>query len=196
MEKIDIVLYDGFDELDAIGPFEVLRNARFDVQLVTLDGARPVTGSHGAVLQSAGGLRDAADLVIVPGGGWNDRAEQGTWGEAQRGVLPRRLADLHAARTPLASVCTGAMLLAAAGITAGRRATTHHGALEELRASGADVVPERVVDDGDLLTCGGVTAGIDMALHVVERERGRQVADFIAREMEHERAERVGRTHG
>jgi putative intracellular protease/amidase len=196
MRRVDIVLFEGFDELDAIGPFEVLRNAGIDARLVTLDGGGPVTGSHGAVIEVAGALDDRADLVLVPGGGWNDRAERGARAEARRGALPRRLADLHARGTPLAAVCTGGMLLAAAGVARGRPATTHRSALDELRGSGAQVVDARVVDDGDLLTAGGVTSGIDLALWLVEREKGRDLADAIAREMEHERVGRVFRSHG
>jgi transcriptional regulator GlxA family with amidase domain len=187
MEKIEIVLFDGFDELDALGPFEVLSNARFDVRLVTYDESVTVLGSHGAMLVPHGALSEDADLVLVPGGGWNDRSEHGARAEVERGDLPRRLAALHAADTPLAAVCTGGMLLAAAGVLEGRAATTHHGALDDLRASGADVVDARVVDDGDVLTCGGVTSGLDLALWLVERERGPRIADAVAREMEHER---------
>ena len=196
MEKIEIVLFAGFDELDALGPFEVLRNARFDTRLVTLDAASSVTASHGARLVPDGVVSGDADLVLVPGGGWNDRAPQGARAEVERGVLPRRLADLHAAGIPMASVCTGAMVLAAARITEGRPATTHHGALDDLRESRAIVVEERVVDDGDLLTAGGVTSGLDLALWIVERERGRHLADLVAREMEHERTGRVRQMHG
>jgi transcriptional regulator GlxA family with amidase domain len=79
------------------------------------------------------------------------------------------------------------MLVSAAGIARGRPAVTHHGALEQLAAEGANVVDARVVDDGDLVTSGGVTSGIDMALWLVEREWGKPLADGIAREMEHER---------
>jgi transcriptional regulator GlxA family with amidase domain len=196
MRRIDIVIFPGFDELDALGPFEVLRNAGIDARLVTLDGADEVRGSHGAVIRPDGVLSDDADLVVVPGGGWNDRAEQGAWAEAQRGELPRRLAGLHAAGIRLASVCTGGMLLAAAGLLEGRPATTHHNAIDELRASGAQVIEERVVDDGDVVSAGGVTSGIDLALWLVERERGRAAADAIAREMEHERHPGVWQRHG
>ncbi len=88
----------------------------------------------------------------------------------------------------MASVCTGAMLLARAGITDGRPATTHAAAFDHLAADGARVDREaRVVDDGDLLTCGGVTSGLDLAFHLVEREWGGELADGIARLMEHER---------
>jgi transcriptional regulator GlxA family with amidase domain len=197
MQRIDIVVFDGFDELDAIGPYEVFRNARLDAALVTLDGSRPVTASHGLVLTPHRPLGDDADAVLVPGGGWMDGSPQGVRGEIARGELPQRLRDLAGRGATMMSVCTGAMLLAAAGITDGRPATTHHGAFEDLRQSGADVHEDaRVVDDGDLITAGGVTSGIDLALHVVERERGRDVADAIAKEMEHRRDERVLQLHG
>jgi transcriptional regulator GlxA family with amidase domain len=132
----------------------------------------------------------------VPGGGWNDRAPQGARAEAERGDLPRRLAELHAGGARVGSVCTGGMILAAAGLTEGRPATTHRGALDDLRASGAEVVEARVVDDGDLITAGGVTSGIDLALHVVEREWGERLADGIASEMEFARDRRVWPVHG
>ena len=86
----------------------------------------------------------------------------------------------------IASVCTGAMLLASAGLTRGRRATTHHAAFDDLRSFGADVVDARFVDDGDLLTAGGVTSGIDLALHIVEKVAGATIAENVAREIEHE----------
>ena len=197
--RIEIVVYDGFDELDAIGPFEVLRNAAtvvedLDVRLVGADGAGTVTASHGLRVLVDGGLGGDADLVIVPGGGWNDAAPQGARAEAERGALPARLAELHRAGVRIGSVCTGGMLLAAAGLTEGRPAVTHRGALDDLRASGAEVIEDaRVVDDGDLVTSGGVTSGLDMALHLVEREWGERLADGIAREMEIARDRRVWR---
>jgi transcriptional regulator GlxA family with amidase domain len=197
--RIEILLYDGFDELDALGPYEVLRNAAVggadvDTELVGANGAGEVVASHGARLVVERGLSGRADVVIVPGGGWNDRAARGARAEAERGDLPRALRAERERGAALASVCTGGMLLAAAGLTDGRPATTHHGALDELRASGAQVVPERVVDDGDLVTSGGVTSGLDMALWLVEREFGAPLADGIAREMEHERRRGVWRT--
>ena len=200
--RIEIVVFDGFDELDAIGPFEVLRNATLavedlDVRLVGARGAGEVTASHGLRLVVDEGLSGEADLVLVPGGGWMDGSAAGARAEYERGELPRRLAELHEAGARVGSVCTGAMLLAAAGLTTGRPAVTHHGAIEDLRASGALVEEDaRVVDDGDLLTAGGVTSGIDLALHIVEREWGRPLADLIAEEMEFERSGRVWQPHG
>jgi transcriptional regulator GlxA family with amidase domain len=199
--RIEIVVFQGFDELDAVGPFEVLRNAAtvvhdLDVVLVGADGAGEVTASHGMRVVVDGGLTGEADVVIVPGGGWNDRAPQGARAGAERGELPRRLAELHEGGARIGSVCTGGMLLATAGLTNGRPATTHHGALDDLRASGAEVVDARVVDDGDVITSGGVTSGLDMALHLVEREWGERLADGIAKEMEFTRDRRVWQRHG
>lgn len=185
--RVGIVLFDGFDELDAIGPYEVLRNAGLEVVLVTLEPIERVTASHGLAVEPQGVLDDSYDLVVVPGGGYGDRAEAGAWGEIQRGRLPDALRGLHERGTAMASVCTGGMLLSAAGITRGRPAVTHQDAIADLRDQGAEVVQERVVDDGDLVTAGGVTSGIDLALWLVERELGREAADAVAAEMEHER---------
>jgi len=185
---VQILIYDGFDELDAIGPYEILSGAGFRTELATLAPVGRITASHGAVLVPHATLAERPDLLVVPGGGWRTRNPVGTHGEYERGVIPAAIAQRHAAGSTVASVCTGAMLLAKAGILEGRPATTHHAALDDLRAHGADVHPEaRVVDDGDVLTCGGVTSGLDLALHIVERELGEDAATFAARLLEHDR---------
>jgi transcriptional regulator GlxA family with amidase domain len=198
--RIAVVVFEGFDELDAIGPLEVLRNAAamgapdLSVELVALDGAAEVTGSHGLRVRPDGRLEpDRTDLLVVPGGGWNDRGPRGAWAEAERGELPAAIAAAHRAGAQLATVCTGAMLATAAGLTRGRPAITHHGAVEDLRASGAQVVEARVVDDGDLVTAGGVTSGIDLALWLVERHFGAELAEAVAAEIEHPRHGEVWR---
>jgi len=120
----------------------------------------------------------------VPGGGWNDPGP-GARTEAERGAIPAALGARHAAGGRVGSVCTGAMLLAAAGLLAGRPAVTHHSALDDLRAAGADVrEDERFVDDGDIVTAAGVTSGIDLALHLVSQARGEAIATAGAREIE------------
>jgi transcriptional regulator GlxA family with amidase domain len=186
-----VLVYDGMDDLDAFGPFEVLANAAkggadLRVLLVSARSVDAVTTSHGAVIRPHGAWT-GADLVVVPGGGWNDRAEQGAWGEAERGELPALVRRAYADGATIASVCTGAGILAAAGVLDGRPASTHHAAREDLRARGIDIVDARVVDDGDVLSAGGVTSGIDLALHLVEREWGAELATAVAAEMEHER---------
>jgi transcriptional regulator GlxA family with amidase domain len=191
--RVAVVLYPGFDELDAVGPYEVLRTAAaagadLEPLLVTRDRDARVTGSHGLTVEPQGTLEDGPfDVVIVPGGGWNDRAAAGAYAEAQRGELPAALRRLHEAGATLASVCTGGMLVSAAGRSRGRPSTTHHLALDELRDAGAEVVDARVVDDGDLLSCGGVTAGIDLALWLIERTWGKGPAEAVARTIEHKR---------
>ena len=186
---VAILLFEGFDELDAVGPFEVFNSVDgASATLVTLEEAAEVTASHGLRVGVDATL-DAVDpgVLLVPGGGWRDRSRPGVWTEYERGAIPEAVAARHEAGTPVASVCTGGMLLAKAGILDGRPATTHHTALDDLRETGADVREERVVDDGDVVTCGGVTAGIDLALHVIEREFGPDTADAAARRMEYER---------
>ena len=190
--RIAIVVGEGVDELDAIGPYEVLTNATklgadVAVRLVTLDGAGEVRGSHGLVFRTQGRLEGTPDVVVVPGGGWNDRSEHGAWSQAERGGLPQRLTELAGGGALLASVCTGGMILATAGLLDGRRAITHQGAVAELAERGAEVVDARVVDDGDIVTAGGVTSGLDLALHLVERLFGEEIADKVAEEMEHSR---------
>ncbi len=185
---IDVLVYDGVDELDALGPYEVFANAGEDVALVTLDGARTVTGSHGLRFEATDAPRAGATVLVVPGGGWNDRSPAGAHAESVKGAVPAAVAAAHARGVTIAAVCTGGMLVHAAGVLAGRAAITHAGATDELAAAGIDVRPEaRIVDTGDVLTCGGVTSGLDLALHLVERRRGPEVAAAVAREMEHDR---------
>jgi transcriptional regulator GlxA family with amidase domain len=192
--RFDILVFDGFDELDAIGPFEVLSSVRsmgadLAVRLVTLGPQAMVQGLNGArvatdgVLVSGGASRP--DVLIVAGGGWASRAASGVFAEVQRGAIQRAVADAHAAGSTVAGVCSGGMVLAHAGLTVGRPAITHHTAIEELRQSGAVVTDARVVDDGDVLTSGGVTSGIDLALHLVQRFFGAELAASAARRMEY-----------
>jgi transcriptional regulator GlxA family with amidase domain len=196
--RCEVLLYDGFDELDALAPWEVLSDigrARddVDVALVTHDGDTPVRASHGAVITPHRALSEQVDLLIVPGGGWNDRARAGAWSEVERGVLPQAIRARHEGGAIAASVCTGAMLLAAAGLLEGRPAITHHVAIDDLAAAGAKVIRARVVDDGDVVTAGGVTSGLDLTLHLVERLWGAPMALAVERELEYERRGTVWR---
>lgn len=196
--QIDILVFDGFDDLDALGPNELLRHAAtagapFDVRLVRLDGAERVVTALGTTLVPDGPPSPRPDLVIVPGGGLLDEAPTGVLAEIESGAIPAALARWHADGVVLASVCTGALLLGAAGLLAGRPATTNRLALDRLRETGAEVIDERVVDDGDILTAQGVTAGLDLALWLVERERGADWANGLAAGVEYTRTGRVWR---
>jgi transcriptional regulator GlxA family with amidase domain len=192
--RIEILVFPGVDELDALGPLEVLRNAqafgaRIETRLVTVEYHREITGSHGlhflpdALLAADG----RPDILVVPGGGWNARSNEGAWAEAQRGTIPQAIARIHTESAILASVCTGAMLVAAAGLANNRQLATHYQALTELRAAGAKAIEARVVDDGDIISAGGVTSGLDLGLYLVERFASAEIARKVAREMEYER---------
>ena len=190
--NIGIVAFDGADEVDFVGPYEVWRHAaslveNVDVGLYGLTGAKEIVAAHGLRVQTEGRLPKTLDLLIVPGGGWASFARAGVRAEIESGALPAAIAAYHAAGTRIAAVCTGAMAVAAAGVLGSRPAITHRAAIEDLRLTGAHVVDARVVDDGDIVTCGGVSSGIDLALYLVEDAYGAAIADHVARYLEYER---------
>jgi transcriptional regulator GlxA family with amidase domain len=187
LPDVDVLFFDGFDELDSIGPWEVLSAAGFRVRAAGFPGeAGTVRASNGLRVATDGPLGEAPGLVVVPGGGFWDPGS-GVRQQIADGALPTRLAALHAAGSVLASVCTGAMLLSAAGLLKGRPAVTNRLALGFLVLEGAEVRPEaRVVDDGDILTAGGPMAGIDLAVRIVERYLGSDAALAAAGRLEHE----------
>lgn len=189
--RIEIVVYDGCDDLDAFGPYEVLCHAArrvpgWEIAMVGARGPATITTAHGVELLVGQRLGEQApDGIVVPGGGGWHGQRSGVGTEADRGELPERLAELAPRCRFMASVCTGARLLVAAGLIGDRPAVTHHNALDDLRATGAMVIDDaRVVDDGDLLTAAGITSGIDLALHLVAREAtpaaAKEVADLMA----------------
>lgn len=190
MTRIAIVLYDGFDALDAIGPWEVLRKAEqlgapLSAHFVAREAERSLESSDGLPMSRYGSLeRDDSPWILVPGGSWMTRSPRGAWGEIERGELPRLLAARRAAGACVASVCTGAMIVSAAGFARGRAMTTHAVAKRALAEAGTRVLDARVVDDGDLVSAGGVTAGIDLALWLVERLASADVAARVRRTIE------------
>lgn len=187
LPQIDVLFFDGCDELDCVGPFEVLSGAGLDVRAVAHPaGTRRIRAANGLTIECDGGIGEAPGLLVVPGGGW--LTGSGVRDLLDEGSLPALIARLHAAGSVIASVCTGAMLLAGAGLLRGRPAVTNRMALDDLRAAGADVRADaRVVDDGDVITSGGPLAGIDLALRIVERYLGSDAALARADELEHER---------
>src|ERR1700742_1225249 len=179
-----VLVFDGFDDLDAIAPLEVLTAAGFATRVVRPAGhPQTVHSAHGLVLDVAEELA-SPELVVVPGGGWLDAAP-GVRDQCE-GPLPGALAGLHEAGTVVASVCTGAMLLARAGLLSGRPAVTNRNALDDLAATGADVRRgARVVDDGSVVTAGGPAAGLDLAVRLVARFAGEEAGREAAARLEH-----------
>jgi transcriptional regulator GlxA family with amidase domain len=171
--QIAIVLFDRLTALDAIGPYEVL--SRLPGATTVFAGARtgPVRTDNGRLaltVDAAFADVPSPDLVVVPGGpGQADHMDGSPVLDWLRAVEPAWLT----------SVCTGSLLLAAAGLLTGRRATSHWLALDQLAGYGAEPVRERVVFDGNRVTSAGVSAGIDMALTLVGRIAGDAVAQTI-----------------
>ncbi|MBI0384418.1 DJ-1/PfpI family protein, partial [Streptomyces albiflaviniger] len=173
--QIAILLYDRFTALDAVGPYEVLSRIPGAEVVFTAARSGPVVTDMGSLaLTAAVPLSEvtAPDIVLVPGGpGTADHLSDEPTLDWLRGV--------DAATTWTTSVCSGSLLLAAAGLLAGRRATSHWGCLDELAALGADPVTERVVFEDKYATAAGVSAGIDLALRLTGRIAGDRTAEAI-----------------
>lgn len=189
--QIGILLFDDVEELDAVGPWEVLAHwARsypedgWSVALLSRGGGS-VRAAKGMLIGAHHPLERSPklDVLIHPGGNGTRqlmRDEQHLdWVRAQREQVPL-----------MASVCTGALVYAAAGLLRGRPATTHWRALDELAAADPSVQlrpADRYVDDGDIITSAGVSAGIDMALHLVVRLAGPERAAQVQRAIQYGR---------
>jgi transcriptional regulator GlxA family with amidase domain len=198
-----IVLFDGFDPLDVIAPFDVLVagsdtvGGELEVELVSAEGPRSVvSGSRGLVLQATAQLDPSKPgYVIVPGAAGpieGDPDEIDTipvllarFGETA--AVPLMRDALANPAVTVATVCGGSLALAMAGLIEGRNAVTHVLGLDVLEATGVNVVRARVVDDGDLVTAGGVTSGLDLALHLLERSYGPRVAIAVEELFEYQR---------
>ncbi len=217
---VQIVLFDGCDPLDVIAPFEVLHagarasKGAITVELVSAEGARDVvTGTGGLTLRAAGALDPArADWIIVPGASGRvdtpdaDESVDPGGEELSVPVLLARTLDtplpglmrvaLDDPTVVVATVCGGALALAMAGLLEGRNAVTHHLGMDLLDATGTHAVNARVVDDGELVTSGGVTSGLDLALYLLERELGPRIALAVERMFAYERRGTVWRDTG
>ncbi|MFG2981767.1 DJ-1/PfpI family protein [Streptomyces sp. NPDC048258] len=191
--RVHIVMFDGVEELDFAAPYEAFSASRFftdrpvEVRYVTTSHPGSVRASYGTrVGVEHGWTPQHADIIVVPGGGYARREDPGVWAEIRRGTLPRAL---EAARRPgltIAALCTGVMLLSAAGLTRGRPCTTHHKARPDLERQGGVLKSARVVDDGDLVTAGGITSGLELTLWLVRRELGADAASSLEAMLEYE----------
>lgn len=192
VRQIGILLFPDVEELDAVGPWEVLafwcRSYPEDGWAVTTlsRSGGPVTCAKGLAIQAHHSMADGPPLdVLIHPGGQGTRPqlvdeEHLDWVRRQREQVPL-----------MTSVCTGSLVYASAGLLAGRPATTHWGSLEHLAQLDPtiDVRPsERFVDDGDVVTSSGVSAGIDMALHLVDRLAGTDRAREVRRGIQYDPA--------
>jgi putative intracellular protease/amidase len=213
---VQIVLFDGFDPLDVVAPYEVMAaggaatNGAVTVELVTAEGPRKVvSGTGGLALRATGTLDpERSGLVLVPGASGRvgkpgevpdiDAGDPQEWrpdefvpvllGRTLTTDLPTLLKQaMDNPRMTVTAVCGGSLVLAMAGLIDGRHATTHHLGMDMLDATSVRAVHARVVDDGDLITGAGVTSGLDLALYLLDREIGPQVAHAVEELFAYER---------
>jgi transcriptional regulator GlxA family with amidase domain len=180
--QIAIALFDRFTVLDAVGPYQVLCRVPGAEVVFVADRARTVCDDAGTLaLQAQAGYAEvpSPDIVVVPGG-------PGTAAQLGPGPLQDWLLAADQASAWTTSVCTGSLILAAAGLLAGRNATTHWGSMDKLGRLGAVPRRERYVFDGKYVTAAGVSAGIDMALALVGRFAGDEAAERIQLRIEYD----------
>ncbi|MET9934869.1 MULTISPECIES: DJ-1/PfpI family protein [unclassified Streptomyces] len=173
--QIAVLLYDRFTALDAVGPYELLARLPGAETVFVARESGPVRNDQDSLaLVADRSLAEVPrpDVVLVPGGP-DARVAMGD------PEILDWLRSADATSTWTTSVCTGSLVLAAAGLLEGRRATTHWLALDELRALGVEPTGERVVFDGKYVTSAGVSSGIDMALHLLGRIAGDETAQAV-----------------
>ncbi|MEX0801159.1 MAG: DJ-1/PfpI family protein [Dehalococcoidia bacterium] len=182
---VGIVLYPDVEELDFVGPLEVLgQMAMLDREwkVVTIaESGGVVNATHGLKATVDHSFDDAPelDVILVPGG-------LGTRQAIENPRLVEFVRQAGATATYVTSVCTGALILHRAGFLTGKRATTHWGAIELLRGLGdVEIVNERFVQDGNVITSAGVSAGIDMALYLVSLLKDDNTAKNVQKMMEY-----------
>jgi transcriptional regulator GlxA family with amidase domain len=188
MKSVAIILFDDVEVLDFAGPFEVFGvtgGAAGLYRVMTVaETSRPVIARNNLSVnpEYSFATMPHADILVLPGG-------FGTRRERNRPAMLDFIREKAAAAEVVISVCTGALLLAKAGLLAGRWATTHHGALAQLALDAPDclVLPEaRVVDNGKIILSAGISTGIEACLYVVARQHGDPVADATATYMEYD----------
>jgi len=191
LKTIGILVFSGVEELDFVGPFEVFGLAarclkdKAKQNGLTMITASPmgkaIVGAHGLKVIPDCSLDNVPhlDVLVVPGGR----------GAREQMVNPKML-DFVMCRSRecelVTSVCTGALILAAAGLLTGKRATTHWAATEELgRFEGIQIQRKRYIHDGKIITSAGISAGIDMALYVTEHLFGKEIQNDVAKRLEY-----------
>jgi transcriptional regulator GlxA family with amidase domain len=184
-KTVGVLLFPEFELLDVFGPLEVFGHAKDWFRIVTVaERPGPVASAQGPRAMADHGFADcpAIDILLVPGG-------LGTRREVDNAALVDWMARQARGAETTTSVCTGAALLARAGVLDGRRATSNKRAFGWVAGQGPKVNwvrQARWVDDGNVVTSSGVSAGIDMALHLIGRIAGPAVRDDIATRMEYE----------
>jgi transcriptional regulator GlxA family with amidase domain len=173
--QVAFLLYERFTALDWVGPHEVL-NSLPDTECVTVaEKAGPVGNETGSIeVIAAKSLEEVTspEIVVIPGGLGNRLL-------LEHEPLHEWIRTVHETSEWTTSVCTGSLLLAAAGLLDGKKAATHWLARDVLTSLGAEAVPDRIVEEGKIITAAGVSSGIDMALRLVQKMHGDEAAQTV-----------------
>lgn len=185
MTTIGILIFPQVEELDFIGPFEVLnyvnkvRPNSTKVRLVakTLE---PITAFNGLKIIPDITIEECPvlDIIIAPGG-------KGRMVAMKDALIQKFIFKQAKTATYITSVCTGAFLLAEAGLLRGKKATTYHTAFDELKVYGIDVVSSKVVKDGNFITAGGVSSGIELGFYLLKELFGTKISQEVANKIEY-----------
>jgi transcriptional regulator GlxA family with amidase domain len=173
--QVAYLLYDRFTALDITGPHDVFNSVPGNESIFVAEETGPVRNESDTLSLVADASLDevtSPDIVVVPGGFGNRML-------LEHEPLHEWIRGVHETSTWTTSVCTGSLLLAAAGLLDGAPATTHWLARERLAELGAKPVPDRIVEHGKIITAAGVSSGIDMALHLVKTINGEEVAQAV-----------------
>ena len=173
--QVAYLLYDRFTALDITGPHDVLNSVPGNESIFVAEQAGPIRNESDTLSLVADASLDevtSPDIVVVPGGYGNRML-------LEHEPLHDWIRGVHRTSTWTTSVCTGSLLLAAAGLLDGAPATTHWLARDVLGELGATPVPDRIVEHGKIVTAAGVSSGIDMALHLVKTINGEEVAQAV-----------------
>ncbi|MCR5482718.1 MAG: DJ-1/PfpI family protein [Clostridia bacterium] len=172
-------LAEGFEEIEAVTVVDILRRARFDIQTVSLTGSLDVTGAHGITISADTIIEkadyDDCDMIILPGG------MPGTVNLAQSEILMNRIREFAEGNKYVAAICAAPMVLAAAGILQGKKATIYPGM--ENKLEGAKVKKDTVVTDGRIITSKGPGTAMEFALVIVELLRGKPIASTLKKDL-------------
>jgi cyclohexyl-isocyanide hydratase len=186
MFKIGILIFPEVEELDFVGPFEVLnyinkKQSGLTSVMLIAETAQPIRAFNGMQIVPDTTLKDcpALDILVVPGG-------QGRLAAMKSPVLREFIQKQKPTAKYITSVCTGAFLLAEAGLLTGKKATTYHTAFLELQAYGVQVLPQKVVHDGAIITAGGVSSGLELGLYLLKLLFGLTAAQKVADFMEYQ----------
>jgi transcriptional regulator GlxA family with amidase domain len=173
--QVAYLLYDRFTALDIIGPHDVFNSVPGNESIFVAEERGPVRNESDTLSMVADATLEeipSPDIVVVPGGFGNRML-------LEHEPLHEWIRGVHETSTWTTSVCTGSLLLAAAGLLDGAPATTHWLARDVLAELGAEPVPDRIVEHGKIVTAAGVSSGIDMALHLVSTINGPEVAQAV-----------------